>query len=236
MNDQPRYGHEYNDIAKDVIAFQRGEITFNKFLNRNEWMIAWLHFHCWRLLKNEHSAEDAANDILLKVYLKLAQLRMPLTFKSWLGTVTYRHCWRVNKLKHNDPMIATNKVPESVGREAEPSFVAAMNEEVAGSCYYFSPHGQLELLRKMLAKGHKAIKYKTPKLSKYANSLGMPSGPRREYALVADELGVKVKNLRADFSKYKKAMKDYLTNQSIGDQDVALALNIMINGEPDFDN
>lgn len=47
---------------------------------------------CISLLKNEELANDAAQDIFLKVYLNLSKFNEKSKFSTWLYSITYNYC------------------------------------------------------------------------------------------------------------------------------------------------
>ncbi len=47
---------------------------------------------CLALLKEEHQARDATQDIFLKIFLNLAQFAEQAKFSTWVYSITYNYC------------------------------------------------------------------------------------------------------------------------------------------------
>ena len=233
------YQHDRKKLAADVRACRDGEITFAEFIGRHEWILTWLYHLTLKILGNSHDAEDAVNDILLIVFLNLQQLRDAKVFKSWVRTIANRHSWGMSaKLKKLAGQPADDHVLEIEGREGDPATLVMSREAEAAAAE--ESKKKTQQMRGWLDLGHVSAKQKWPKKIDYMEALGMPQGPRGDYATVATELELKgkdpAKNLRAEFGKYKSAMREFLAANKICSIDIELALDILINGEPTFDD
>lgn len=58
---------------------------------------AWILQHCKRRLGNYHDAEDATQDVLLRLYQKLHLYRGDAPFSHWLARVVENHCHNLHK-------------------------------------------------------------------------------------------------------------------------------------------
>ncbi|MBT2289943.1 sigma-70 family RNA polymerase sigma factor [Paenibacillus albidus] len=51
-----------------------------------------IYKYCLRLLHSREEAEDAVQDIMLKVYEKIRYYHLQVSFSSWLYKIAYNHC------------------------------------------------------------------------------------------------------------------------------------------------
>ncbi|GGF65209.1 RNA polymerase sigma factor [Paenibacillus albidus] len=77
-------------IEDKIKRIQSGEIyifadIIDAYQNR-------IYKYCLRLLNNKEEAEDAVQDIMLKVYEKIRSYQMQVSFTSWLYKIAYNHC------------------------------------------------------------------------------------------------------------------------------------------------
>ncbi len=52
----------------------------------------WIFNRCLYRLQNYHDAEDATQDILLRIYNKLHQFQHKAQFRTWINTITDNYC------------------------------------------------------------------------------------------------------------------------------------------------
>ena len=52
----------------------------------------WIYRRCQFRLGNQHDAEDATQDIIMRVHARLHQCRQPAQFKAWLSTIINNYC------------------------------------------------------------------------------------------------------------------------------------------------
>ncbi|MCE3199814.1 RNA polymerase sigma factor [Paenibacillus sonchi] len=77
-------------IEETIRRIQSGEIyLFANIVNEYQQRI---YIYCLRLLRNEDEAEDAVQDIMLKVFEKIKSYHPKVTFTSWMYKVAYNHC------------------------------------------------------------------------------------------------------------------------------------------------
>lgn len=63
---------------------------------------------CLSLLKNEASAQDAAQDIFLKIFLNLAKFNKKSRFSTWVYSITYNYCIDTIRRKKKEKTILTD--------------------------------------------------------------------------------------------------------------------------------
>lgn len=72
---------------------------------------------CNSLVKNQHLARELGEDILSKIYEKLASFRHSSSFSSWVYSITYNHCidyLRANKHLHYPKWNRENEIDEII--------------------------------------------------------------------------------------------------------------------------
>lgn len=67
---------------------------------------------CLSLLKNEASAQDAAQDIFLKIFLNLAKFNKKSRFSTWVYSITYNYCIDTIRRKKKEKTILTDDESE----------------------------------------------------------------------------------------------------------------------------
>lgn len=67
------------------------------------------------MLKNEHDAQDAVSETILKAYENLHKLRKEEYFKTWLTRILINECKRI--LKKSSRMMCVEKLPEISSRD-----------------------------------------------------------------------------------------------------------------------
>ncbi|MCA9258555.1 MAG: sigma-70 family RNA polymerase sigma factor [Planctomycetales bacterium] len=74
--------------AELVLAAQSGDSeAFGQLVERFEKMV---HSVCWKRLGNYDEVDEAAQDVFIKAYEKLGQLREPEAFPGWLRSIATR--------------------------------------------------------------------------------------------------------------------------------------------------
>ncbi|MGB5419740.1 RNA polymerase sigma factor [Algibacter sp.] len=66
---------------------------------------------CYSFVKNEDEAKDLAQDIFLKLYLKLPSFEGKSKFSTWIYSLTYNHC--VNYVNRNAKRKYESRMPET---------------------------------------------------------------------------------------------------------------------------
>jgi len=63
---------------------------------------------CLSLLKNEAAAQDAAQDVFLKIFLNLAKFNKKSRFSTWVYSITYNYCIDYLRRKKKEKTILTD--------------------------------------------------------------------------------------------------------------------------------
>ncbi|MDE0323976.1 MAG: sigma-70 family RNA polymerase sigma factor [Candidatus Poribacteria bacterium] len=104
-----------------------------------------VHALAWRKLGDFHTAEEITQDTFLKVYQKLATLKEPQRFSSWLYVIAARSCvaWLRKKRLLTQSLEETNLV--QLEKATYSGYVVEENERTSGET-------QREVVKKLLAK------------------------------------------------------------------------------------
>jgi len=54
--------------------------------------LQWIYRRCQFRLGNQHDAEDATQDIIIRVHARLHQCQQPAQFKAWMSTIINNYC------------------------------------------------------------------------------------------------------------------------------------------------
>ena len=104
-----------------------------------------VHALAWRKIGDFHIAEEITQDTFLKAYQKLATLKEPQRFSSWLYVIAARHCvaWLRKKRLLTQSLEETSLV--QLERATYSGYVVEENERI-------SAETQREVVKKLLAK------------------------------------------------------------------------------------
>ena len=69
------------------------------------------------MLKNEHDAQDAVSEAILKAYENLHKLRREEYFKTWLIRILINECKKVLKKSSKTTLLENEKLPEISDRD-----------------------------------------------------------------------------------------------------------------------
>lgn len=58
-----------------------------------------IFIYCYRLLGNEHEAEDAAQEVLVRAYTSIAQYKPAVSYSSWLYRIAHNYCMNILRRK-----------------------------------------------------------------------------------------------------------------------------------------
>lgn len=86
------------EIAQAVAAAQKGDKQAFYYLYQQ--YVGRVYAICWRLLANKQKAEDASQEIFIKVWQQLARFRGDSSFGTWLHSIATRTAidiWRQEK-------------------------------------------------------------------------------------------------------------------------------------------
>lgn len=104
-----------------------------------------VHALAWRKVGDFHVAEEITQDTFLKAYQKLATLKEPQSFVSWLYVIATRHCiaWLRKKRLWMQSLEATNSL--QFEKATYSGYVVDENERTA-------IEAEREVVKKLLAK------------------------------------------------------------------------------------
>ena len=104
-----------------------------------------VHALAWRKVGDFHVAEEITQDTFLKAYQKLAMLKEPQRFLSWLYVIATNHCkaWLRKKRLRTESLENTESV--ALEKVTYSGYVIAENEQTA-------IEAQREVVKKLLAK------------------------------------------------------------------------------------
>ena len=107
-----------------------------------------VHALAWRKIGDFHIAEEITQDTFLKAYRKLATLKEPQRFDSWLYVIAANRCssWLRKKRVWTQPLEQLEETDdEQLQKEMYSEFVAAENERTTAEA-------QRDVVKKLLAK------------------------------------------------------------------------------------
>ena len=132
-----------NDDVKLIQRVLSGDDTaFSTLVRKYQKSV---HALVWRKIGDFHIAEDLTQDTFLKAYQKLATLKEPQSFASWLYVIATNHCktWLRKKGLSTQALQDTNRV--ELERAAYSGYVIEENEQRITDV-------QREVVKKLLAK------------------------------------------------------------------------------------
>src|SRR5690606_7934758 len=86
------------ELAQAVAAAKQGDKQ--AFYSLYQQFIGRVYAICWRLLANKQKAEDASQEVFIKVWQQLPQFRGDSSFATWLHSIATRTAidiWRQEK-------------------------------------------------------------------------------------------------------------------------------------------
>ncbi len=132
-----------NDDVKLIQRVLSGDNTaFSTLVRKYQKSV---HALVWRKIGDFHIAEDLTQDTFLKAYQKLATLKEPQSFASWLYVIATNHCktWLRKKRLSTQALQDTSRV--ELERAAYSGYVTEENEQRITQV-------QREVVKKLLAK------------------------------------------------------------------------------------
>jgi len=140
---------------------------------------------CLSLLKTESEAEDATQDVMMKILMNMAKFSGKSRFSTWIYSITYNYCIDFLRRKKKDPSVYVDDYLENMDVEddVEDRFLIEMNV------------GRLKVILEEIPTGDKTIL-----LMKYQDEMSI-----KEIGQILDksESAVKMKIKRAK-QKFKK--------------------------------
>lgn len=69
-----------------------------------------IYTYCYYILKNREEAEDAVQDIFVKLYQEIGRYEKRISFSAWLYKVAYHHCLdQIRKSKRRNRLLSLYK-------------------------------------------------------------------------------------------------------------------------------
>ncbi len=93
-----------NDVIDRFIETQSQDdfgILYSRYSNK-------VYSKCLSLLKNEVAAQDATQEIFLKIFLNLANFNRKSRFSTWVYSITYNFCIDYLRRKKKERMIVSD--------------------------------------------------------------------------------------------------------------------------------
>lgn len=144
---------------------------------------------CLSLLKSESDAEDATQDVMMKILLNLAKFSGRSRFSTWIYSITYNYCIDFIRKKKKDPSIYVDDFIDNldVEEEVDDRFLMEMNVK------------RLKVILEVIPTADKSIL-----MMKYQDEMSI-----REIGEILDksESAIKMKIKRAK-QKFKKTFKE----------------------------
>lgn len=79
-----------NDIEEIIEKVKKGETEyFREIINEYQQK---LFKYCFYMLQNIEEAEDAVQEVFIKVCEKLNKYNYKMSFNAWIYKITYNHC------------------------------------------------------------------------------------------------------------------------------------------------
>lgn len=84
---------------------------------------------CISLLKNEDEAEDATQDIMMKILMNMSKFSGKSRFSTWIYSITYNYCIDFLRRKKKDPSVYVDDFIDNMDVEdnVEDAFLLEMN-------------------------------------------------------------------------------------------------------------
>jgi len=144
---------------------------------------------CLSLLKHEDEAEDATQDVMMKILMNMAKFSGRSRFSTWIYSITYNYCIDFLRRKKRDPSVYVDDFIDNMDVEddVEDAFLLEMNVN------------RLKVILQEIPIGDKTIL-----LMKYQDEMSI-----KEIGQILDksESAIKMKIKRAK-QKFKKTFKE----------------------------
>lgn len=84
---------------------------------------------CLSLLKNENEAEDATQDVMMKILMNMSKFSGKSRFSTWIYSITYNYCIDFLRRKKKDPSVYVDDFIDNMDVEdnVEDAFLLEMN-------------------------------------------------------------------------------------------------------------
>lgn len=175
-------------ISKYLSTFDRKyySILYDRYSNK-------VYGKCISLLKSESRAEDATQDIFIKILMNLSKFSGKSKFSTWVYSITYNYCIDLIRRKKKDPSVLMDNIAD----EHDPI------EEVNDQFLLETNIKRLKVVLEEIPVGDKSIL-----LMKYQDSLSI-----KEIGEMLDKsesaIKMKIKRAKLKFKKvYSEKYKD----------------------------
>jgi len=84
---------------------------------------------CISLLKSESLAEDAAQDIFIKILMNLSKFSGKSKFSTWIYSITYNYCIDMIRRKKKDPSLLVDNIADThdAAEDVDEKFLLEVN-------------------------------------------------------------------------------------------------------------
>jgi RNA polymerase sigma-70 factor (ECF subfamily) len=86
--------------------------------------------YCFSMLSNQRDAEEAAQDIFVKVYLSLSQFKGDCSFSTWLYRITANHCLDILRKRNRRKNMSLEALVEKAGDQIEKFFASSRPADI----------------------------------------------------------------------------------------------------------
>jgi RNA polymerase sigma-70 factor (ECF subfamily) len=126
---------DYNSETLDIAEASTAELVrqvqsgsnqaFGELVERFEQMV---HGVCWQRLRDYAEVQEVAQDVFIKAFEKIGQLREPAAFAGWLRSIAVRQS--LNRCTRRPPSVSVDQqVLESVDGYCEPPLANVLASE-----------------------------------------------------------------------------------------------------------
>lgn len=149
----------------------------------------------WRMLGSPHDAEDAVQEVYLKVFRTVGSYRGDSAFSTWLYRLTANHCLDILRRRKIIAFIGMDKAPDPPSKE----------DTSVGARSHLSP-----VIQKALAR--------IPEKQKAC--LLMCEMEEMTYEEISVSLGISLGSVKSSIHRAKSAMKKHLEKEGMTAEDV----------------
>lgn len=112
------------EIVQEYLNTQKGyyfDILYKRYSGK-------VFGKCISLLKNEAAAEDAVQEIFMKILFNLSKFSGKSKFSTWIYSITYNFCIDTIRRRKKDPnTLVGDIVSHDIAEDVEDSFLMEMN-------------------------------------------------------------------------------------------------------------
>ncbi|MDX1536317.1 RNA polymerase sigma factor [Arsukibacterium sp.] len=120
------------ELAQAIAAAKLGDKQ--AFYQLYQQFVGRVYAICWRLLANRQQAEDASQEVFIKVWQQLPAFRGDSSFATWLHSVATRtaiDCWRQQKYLRLTDSSELQELTEPDGQSNQPEQSVSCSSEMA---------------------------------------------------------------------------------------------------------